>query len=215
MEYEIRYYYNNSELNKIMELLKKQMNLEYKGRFYEKTIQLDHPNNENTFYSKQIDGRFRIRVSKLNDDIRYGKITWKRRLNNIEKNEINIEEEVEVDFDYNQYDNLMFLLKNVLQMKQIESYERYRNVFSNNDIEIVVDEYPFGIALEIESKTKNKDYKQVILNWLDILNLDYKNAYRLSWDDKYKELCDKQNIIQHTNVTFNKQMPQIEDLYFN
>ena len=34
----------------------------------------------------------------------------------------------------------------------VESYERYRTVFENEDVEISVDEYPFGICLEIENK---------------------------------------------------------------
>lgn len=41
-------------------------------------------------------------------------------------------------------------------MKCVESYERYRNIFTNDDIEIVIDKYPFGIALEIENKSKEK-----------------------------------------------------------
>ena len=42
-------------------------------------------------------------------------------------------------------------------MKNVESYERYRTLFYNDDIEISIDEYPFGIALEIENKGTKSD----------------------------------------------------------
>ena len=51
----------------------------------------------------------------------------------------------------------MFIINNVLKKKSIESYERYRTIFTNEDVEISVDEYPFGIALEIENKSNDKD----------------------------------------------------------
>ena len=51
----------------------------------------------------------------------------------------------------------MFIINNVLKKKSIESYERYRTIFTNEDVEISVDEYPFGISLEIENKSNDKD----------------------------------------------------------
>lgn len=48
-----------------------------------------------------------------------------------------------MNFQFEEFDKLVFLLENVIKMKNIESYERYRNVFHNEDIEIVVDKYPF------------------------------------------------------------------------
>lgn len=38
-------------------------------------------------------------------------------------------EEVELNFKYDELNNLTYLLENVIEMKKIESYERYRNVF--------------------------------------------------------------------------------------
>lgn len=49
-------------------------------------------------------------------------------------------------------------------MKQIESYERYRTVYYNEEIEISIDEYPFGIALEIENKSNDKNPKDIVKN---------------------------------------------------
>ena len=39
-------------------------------------------------------------------------------------------------------------------------------VFHNEDIEIVVDKYPFGIALEIENKSKLKTAEETVLFWV-------------------------------------------------
>ena len=43
-----------------------------------------------------------------------------------------------------------------MQFKIVEGYERYRTVFDNDEIEISVDEYPFGICMEIENKSQKK-----------------------------------------------------------
>ena len=97
-------------------------------------------------------------------------------------------------------------------MKRIESYQRYRNVFCNDDVEIVVDKYPFGIALEIENKSKIKSGKEVIKKWLNILNLDIQESFKLSWDDKYTSLCKEQGIEPVKDVIFdhNITMPKVQ-----
>lgn len=95
-------------------------------------------------------------------------------------------------------------------MKLIESYERYRTVYYNEEIEISIDEYPFGIALETESKSLINP-KEIVKKYVDILNLDINKAYRLSWDDKYTELCKEQNIEIFKHVTFDLPMPKIHD----
>lgn len=167
---------------------------------------------EYDFYSKKIDGRFRIRVSK-NSETSKCMISWKRRLNKVGKNGINKEEEKEVCFDFAEYDNLMFLINNVLHLEMVESYERYRHVFKSEDVEIVVDKYPFGIALEIESKTTIEPEK-IILKWLDKLALKLSDSYKLSWDDKYTSLCKEQGILPSNIVCFGKEMPEVKGVFF-
>ena len=208
MEYEVRYYFPTEKIDNIINKLKQVEGLSMGKRCYEKTSQFDHPNSEMSFYSKEIDGRFRIRVTKC-EDFSKCKISWKRRIPDTKKTDINKEEEVEVHIKYEEYDNLMFLINNVLKMKDVESYERYRTIFFNDDIEISVDEYPFGIALEIENKSVDKDPKEVVRHWVENLGLDISKAYRLSWDDKYSELCKEQNIKQFNHVTFDLPMPQV------
>ena len=212
MEAELRYYYGFNEYEKLLEKLNEFRELEYKGCYFEKTLQYDHPMEEYSFYNKKIDGRFRIRTSKnVETEETKAKISWKKRNKDTLEGKVNKEEEIEVDFKYEEYDKLIFLLENVIRMKQIESYERYRNVFASQEIEIVVDKYPFGIALEIENKSSIRSPEETILHWTQKLALKQEDAYRLSWDDKYTELCKEQNIEISKNVRFGIPMPKIED----
>ena len=118
---------------------------------------------------------------------------------------------VEVELKEGQLENLQLLLETIVRMKRVESYQRYRNVFCNDEVEIVVDKYPFGIALEIENKSKIKNGEEIIRKWLNILNLDIQEAFKLSWDDKYTSLCEAQGIKPVKDVIFddNITMPKV------
>ena len=209
MEYEIRFYYSLNEYENKLEQLKKIDGLEFEGRMHEITSQFDHPAKEMSFYSKEIDGRFRIRKTEKENASKC-MLSWKRRLNDTTAGNINKEEEVELTIKPEEYDNLMFLVNKVLHMKEIETYERYRSVFSNKEVEIVLDEYPFGLALEIETKKGNEKPELIIDKYINLLNLDYKDAYRLSWDDKYEVLCKEQNVKMYNKVLFDKEMPKVK-----
>ena len=212
METEIRFYYAIESKDKVIEFFKKFKELKYKGRYYECTDQYNHPMKEYDFYSKEIDGRFRVRKT-IGDDISKCMITWKRRLKDNVKELIHKEEEVEISIDSSEYENLCFILDNVLHLNLIESYERYRSIFYNDDIEIVIDEYPFGLCIEIENRSKDKDGEEVIKSWLKKLGLNIDDAYRLSWDDKYSELCKSQNKKVENIVRFNKDMPKVTKIF--
>lgn len=209
MEYEVRYYFNTKKLNEIIDKLKNIKALKTGEKNYEKTMQFDHPSSNMSFYDKKIDGRFRVRITKSEKSSKC-KISWKRRLPSTYTSDVNGEEEIEISIKYEELDNLLFLINNVLKMKDIESYERYRTIFTNEEIEISVDEYPFGIALEIENKSEKENPEEIVKKWVEILGLDLKDAYRLSWDDKYRELCKKQNIKQYSHVTFGLPMPEVK-----
>lgn len=214
IETEVRFLYSLSEEDKILKYLKSFPQLTYKGCFDEKTIQYNHPMKEYDYYSKEIDARFRVRTT-VNNEIKKCMITYKRRNENFLSEEINTEEEVEVSINYNEVDNLIYLLENVIHMNLVESYERKRHVFSNEDIEVVVDIYPFMIAIEVENKSIEKDPKTVILYYLNLLGFDLNDSYRLSWDDKYEELCNSQNIKQYNIVDNTKEMPVFLNHEFN
>ena len=204
MEEEIRFYFSYYKYEELLEKLKKIKELKNEGCYLELTIQYDYPNQEMSFYDKKVDGRFRLRSSiNIENNVEKSKISWKRRIDNENKN-INVEEEIEVELNENQVNNLQTLLEQVLKMKRIESYQRYRNVFVNSDVEIVVDKYPFGIALEIENKSKIKNGEDVINKWVKELNLNIEERYKLSWDDKYTSLCKEQGITPVKDVIFDE-----------
>lgn len=208
MEYEVRFYYPSSEINSLLDKLSELKELDRKPRTYEKTVQYNHSDSRYDFYSKEIDGRFRLRLSKNIEESKC-KLSWKRRLPNTTEDLVNKEEEKEVRNSYEDVDNLTFIIENVMHFKVVDSYERYRTIFTNEDVEISVDEYPFGIALEIENKSSTKNPEEVVMNYVSKLKLNIKDSYRLSWDDKYVELCKEQNKEIYNEVTFDKDMPSI------
>lgn len=208
MEYEVRFYYPSSEVNNLLDKLSELKELEKKPRTYEKTVQYNHSDSRYDFYSKEIDGRFRLRLSKNIEESKC-KLSWKRRLPNTTENLVNKEEEKEVRISYEDVDNFIFIIENVMHFKVVDSYERYRTIFTNEDLEISIDEYPFGIALEIENKSSTKNPEEVVMNYASKLKLNIKDSYRLSWDDKYVELCKEQNKEIYNEVTFDKDMPSI------
>lgn len=208
MEYEVRFYYPSSEVNNLLDKLSELKELEKKPRTYEKTIQYNHSDPRYDFYSKEIDGRFRLRLSKNIEESKC-KLSWKRRLPNTTENLVNKEEEKEVRISYEDVDNFIFIIENVMHFKVVDSYEKYRTIFTNEDVEISIDEYPFGIALEIENKSSTKNPEEVVMNYASKLKLNIKDSYRLSWYDKYVELCKEQNKEIYNEVTFDKDMPSI------
>lgn len=210
MEYEVRYYFPTEKLGNIISKLKGIEKLQMNERSYEKTMQYDHPCESDSFYSKAVDGRFRVRITESDTNSKC-KLSWKRRIKTTSSTEVNKEEEVELTIEPAEYNNLIFIIQNVLKMKPIESYERYRTTFTTADIEISVDEYPFGIALEIENKGLDRDAEANVKRWVEILGLNIHNAYRLSWDDKYTELCKNQNIEYYSHVAFGLPMPKVQD----
>lgn len=212
METEARFYYSLNSKDRIINYFKQFEELNYRGRYYECTDQYNHPMKEFDFYDKKIDGRFRVRKT-IGENISKCMITWKRRLKDNDKELIHKEEEIEVSINSDEYDNLCLLLENVLHLNMVESYERYRSVFTNEDVEIVVDEYPFGLCIEIENKSKNKDADKVIEEWIEKIGFNINDAYRLSWDDKYSELCSQQNKKVENIVRFNKDMPVIDTIF--
>ncbi len=209
MEYEVRFYYPSDMYDDLVDKLSNISDLQKGYRTYEKTMQFNHCDARYNFYSKEIDGRFRFRISS-NDERNEAKLSWKRRLPTTTNSLVNKEEEVEVHILYEEVDSFLYLVENVMHFTLVESYERYRTVFINDDIEISVDEYPFGVALEIENKSEDKNPEDVTLYYTNLLGLDINNAYRLSWDDKYAELCKKEGKKIYKNVSFDKDMPHIK-----
>lgn len=202
IDYQVKFLYELNEEKELLARIDKNKDLTYKGLFYEETIQYDHKIKNQSFYQKESDSRFRLRITK-NEGYQKAKISYKKRL---EKESINKEEEINIDINPKDYENTQRLLENALNMEKVEIYERYVHVFENDDIKILLIRYPFMITLELINLSV--DYKEeAILYWLSRLNLDINKSYKLSWDDKYKELCIQQNKTIEKYVLFNKEMP--------
>ena len=210
MEYEVRYYYSKEEIENIINKLSNIDGLEMGIRTYEKTIQYNHCDKLYDFYSKEIDGRFRVRISS-NDNETKCKLSWKRRLKDTTEMDVNKEEEKEVRINADDINNFLFIISNVMHFNVVESYERYWTVFENDEVEISIDEYPFGICIEVENKSITKDPVDVVYEWVSRIGLNINDAYRLSWDDKYLELCKEQGVECFNEVTFDKPMPCIKE----
>ena len=133
MEYEVRFYYAKEKLDSILESLRKEHDLKEKPRTYEKTMQYNHCDKKYDFYSNKIDGRFRVRISSNEVETKC-KLSWKRRLNSTTLDEVNKEEEKEVRINPNDIDNFLFIIDNVIHFAMIDSSERYRTVFENDEI---------------------------------------------------------------------------------
>ena len=88
MEYEARFYFAREKLEKLIEKIKNVEGLSMQSRCYEKTLQFDHPCRELSFYTKKVDGRFRVRITK-NDFISECKLSWKKRLPSTTETDIN------------------------------------------------------------------------------------------------------------------------------
>ena len=212
MEYEVRFYYSKSEYEKIVNLLKGIPELHSNTKLYEYTVQYNHVSPEYDFYTKKVDGRFRLRISRneLNSKC---KLSWKQRTKDTTKGKVNAEIEKEVRINPDDIDNFIYIIENVMHFKIVESYERYRTIFENNDIKIAVDEYPFGVCIEVENKSIDKDPEEVVKYWTKEIGLNIDESYRLSWDDKYEELCHEQKIDVCREVAFDAKMPQVKNKF--
>lgn len=208
LEHEIRFYFSVKDLPDILQKMQDVEGLRTSGRTFEKTIQYEHPCKEFSFYQKSVDGRFRFRETRKQNDASY-KLSWKRRLPKTTSRTVNREEEIELTILPSEAEEFKFIIEKVLHLEPVESYERYRTIFENDKVEVAVDEYPFGVAIEIEAKKSVKNPEKIIVEWTKKLELNPKKAFRLSWDDKYHELCQEQRIKQLSHVTFGAQMPKI------
>ena len=56
----------------------------------------------------------------------------------------------------------------------------------------------------------NKNPEEVVKDYVSKIGLDINDKYPLSWDDKYEELCKKQNVPIYKEVTFDKEMPEVK-----
>ncbi len=117
------------------------------------------------------------------------KITYKGMPINIELSEAKVREELEIQVDDSDMAALIF---NRLGFFAKQVYEKYRETFYLEDVEIVLDELPFGNFVELEGEETSikkaavllgLDWrKRIITNYLDLMN-QLKLHHHLPFDD--------------------------------
>jgi adenylate cyclase class IV len=207
-EKEIRFYFPANKFNLLKNKLK---NIEFCESYYEMTKMYNNPNPKYDFYNPSIDGRLRLRygISLENKTKSFGLVSWKQRIPKYSKELIRKEKEVEFTFDIKDIDNVKNIIENILRCPLVSSYERRRHYYSTSNFSITLDEFPFGLMLEIEFK-KNNINNTDINDLLKLFNLRIEDASFLSCDDMYKNLCLKNNKKNKPDILFSdKDMPRL------
>ena len=197
----------------------------FDGRFYESTVMYDNPNKKLSFYRKEIDGRLRLRTSifvgkKSIQDAPKGLhkksklyISWKRRIpGGRGQGMTNTEEESECYIvpDQTTAQEATYIFEKVLQCPRVSSYERYRSFYIKSGVQITVDEFPFGIMLEIEGGSD-----LVILKIVKQLGFSIEESSSLSCDDMYHALCKQQGKKIYADILFKNANPLILEPSFS
>ena len=204
IELEIKFLINSNAIFEIRNKISKIPGIIYKNRVYEKTTMFD---NSIKCMQKE-DARLRVKEIKEQKNNKEKKsqikFSYKRRIK--ADGGIKQEEEIESDFETD-FDSFSQIL-NKMGYEITTSYERYRETYLLNDIQITLDEFPFGYVLEIEGN-------ELRINKIcEILELDKNKSYPLSCDDVYVELCEKEKIKAKNHILFNdSEMPHIDLLY--
>lgn len=218
IEKEVRYYFSDSRLNEVVALLTKLG--DYTHSYHEITTMYDNPNPELTFYSKEIDGRLRLRYSKKVDSTVFGKasnevdisqclVTWKRRIADSNDGAIRREEEVEYMVDAGEFESVKSIFEDVLKCKRVSSYERIRNFLLAGSVQITCDQFPYGLMVEFELKDGADE--QSLINIIEKVGLNLDDASNLSCDDMYFQLCEERGVTILPDISFaDDTMPKIK-----
>ncbi len=201
-ELEIKFLFNEQEINTVRLKLSSILDSQYYGRKYEKTIMFDTPNK---LLAKE-DARLRVRIispaedNKIDTDIVKIELSYKKRINTSKS--IKQEKEIVSVFETKVEDFIAIL--NKMNYHAISSYERFRETYGYKDTKITIDEFPFGYILEIEGKESS------INNICKVLKLQKHKSYPLSCDDIYYDLCQKKKIKPKDDILFSDiNMPHI------
>lgn len=210
IEIEARFFLPDKQIPIIRSKLVALPNTTFIGNFHEETIMYDNPNPSFTFYTKEVDGRLRIRLIKIleqGDVTQKNKIlvSWNRRLHQDDVN--SHAEESEFELEYDTRDNLLYIFEKVLKCPRISSYERERALYTNTDVRYTVDKFPYGCMLEIESLHGSESDIELAIQKLKLSSYE---RSALSCDDKYNELCKLSGITPKADILFSDtSMPSI------
>lgn len=148
-------------------------------RTYERNIRLDTPDNALLAESQLL---------RLRQDARV-RLTFKGRAAADLDSEAKVREEIEVTVD--DFDKMVLILER-LGFAPVQLYEKYRETYQLGDVEVVLDEMPFGLFVELEgsedairqaAKALSFDWsRRILVNYLAMMAF-FKQIYRLPFDD--------------------------------
>lgn len=153
------------------------------------TLHKERVFERNVRYENQWDGLYRKgQLLRLRQDSQ-AKLTFKGPAKEDITSEVKVREELEVVVS--DFDTMDTILRRI-GFRPVQVYEKYRETFSFNTIEVVLDEMPYGAFVELEGNettikssaiTLGLDWDtRLITNYLAIM-AQVKQAYNLDFDD--------------------------------
>lgn len=166
------------------ELIKKLINLGAidKGKKFENNILFDTED-------KALDKKdYLLRLRRVNDR---NILTFKGAA----KKNVSFKIRKEIESEISDFDNMIEILKSIgYQIKFI--YQKYRSSFHLNNLDITIDELPFGTYIEIEGE------KEKILSISKKLNLKITEISNITYFDLYISECKRKNIEPSSYTVF-------------
>lgn len=182
IEIELKFEINKSEIESFSSRLK-DIGFALSKRVYELNVMYDNPSQ----IMQTTDGRIRLRKSG-EDTI----LTYKKPLSRK-----GIKKEIEYETKVSNFDIMEKILK-MMEFTKTTSYERYRSYFHKNDIEVMIDEFPYGVFIEIEGS------ERVIIGVSNDLGFNIKDNLTDSCDTIYTKRCIEKGIEPSKHILFNK-----------
>lgn len=152
---------------------------EVSPRTYEKNIRFDTPRER----LKQEGKLLRLRHDALS------RLTFKGESSKDVDSEARVREELEVTVD--DFNTMALILERVGFVRS-QIYEKYRETYQLEEVEIVIDEMPFGDFVELEGDDRDLQAaarklgldwnRRILANYLALMEI-IKNRYNLPFDD--------------------------------
>jgi adenylate cyclase class 2 len=168
-----------SDRNRFRRILHQAGAMEISPRTYEKNIRFDTP-----WQGLLLQGK----LLRLRHDV-LSRLTFKGESPKDIDSEARVREELEVTVD--DFDIMTLILERV-GFEQTQIYEKYRETFRLDEVEIVIDEMPFGDFVELEgndsdlktaaSKLRLDWNQRILANYLALMD-KVKRIYNLPFND--------------------------------
>ena len=148
-------------------------------KIYEKNLRYDTP-----WQSLKLQGK----LLRLRQD-RAVSLTFKGPAQEAANSEVRVREELEVNAS--DFDTLAGILERI-GLEPVQVYEKYRETYEMENVEIVIDQMPFGDFVELEGEERDikKTAGQLGLDWRERILANYlslmakaKDFYQLTFDD--------------------------------